>query len=237
MTTFHCQQFSLQQQHSAMKICTDSLLFGAMAKVKAADKVLDIGTGTGLLALMLAQMGCQQITAVEMDQPAYREASLNFSRSPWSPHLVAIHQDIQTYATGSTCRYDLIISNPPFFHQHAKSQNPERSMARHGETLSLAELFASVEKLLLPQGSFYILLPVHRVAEAIALARSKAFFLNREIAIRSFSHKPTKVSALSFSMEKSDHEAELLTVYDAPNSYSTASRAYLQPFLLRFAQV
>lgn len=237
MSTFHCQQFSLQQQHSAMKICTDSLLFGAMAKVKTGDKVLDIGTGTGLLALMLAQMGCKQVTAVEIDQPACREASLNFSRSPWSQQLAAIHQDIQTYAAITTCRYDLIISNPPFFHQHLRSGRLERRMARHGDTLSLADLFDAIEKLLLPHGSFYLLLPDHRVAEAVELAGNKDFFLNREIGIRSYSHKPAKVSALSFSRAKSEYEAETLTVYDATNTYSPASSAYLQPFLLRFADV
>ena len=126
MSIFRFQQFTVIQKQSAMKVCTDAVLFGAMAPVSCGDKVLDIGAGTGLLSLMMAQLGAAQVTAVELTEQAYEEAQLNFANSPWTDHLVAVHQDIQSFSTAEKQQYDLIICNPPFFENHSKTTNSLR---------------------------------------------------------------------------------------------------------------
>lgn len=217
-----------------MKVCTDSLLFGAMAPVKMGISVLDIGAGSGLLSLMTAQLGARQITAVEICREAYLEASGNFSNSQWSERLRAVHQDIQSYAFGSEKRFDLIVSNPPFFEQHLKAAGAKR-VARHTDSLPFAELTTSAEKLLAPDGVFYVLLPSHAITQFSWLAQAAGLFLTKQVNYRSFADKPAKVSTLIFSRIKADCDTQTMTVYASNGVYTAESTCYLRPFLLRFA--
>ncbi len=235
MSTFRFQQFSVLQQHSAMKICTDTVLFGAMAPVKHGVRVLDIGTGTGVLSLMSAQLGAANITAVELTQGAYQEARSNFSNSPWAERLEVIHQDIQSFALTADRKYDLIISNPPFFDNHLKSVNPLRNTARHTDQLPFADLIDIAADLLSPQGLFYLLIPAHAVTKFSALALTSGFYLLKQTDFQGYAHNQAKVSALTFSRTACVFTAQLLTIYDSRNVYSSESTAYLAEFLLRFA--
>lgn len=235
MSHFRCQQFSVRQQQSAMKVCTDGLLFGAMAPVKAGDTVLDIGTGTGVLSLCVAQLGAQQVTAVEVTQEAYQEAAINFSNSPWADRLTAVHQDIQSVALATTERYDLIISNPPFFQQHSKADDALRSLARHTDSLSYEELITAVDKCLAPHGLFYVLLPTHGIQQFTQHALAAGLFLNRQVSYRGYMHTPAKVAAVTFSRVPASCEVEMLTIYASKSVYTLESTVYLRPFLLRFA--
>lgn len=237
MSYFHCQQFSVRQQQSAMKICTDGLLFGAMAPIKPGDTVLDIGAGTGVLSLMAAQLGAERVTAVELTREAYEEAGFNFSNSPWSDRLTAVHRDIQSYAREDDSDYDVIISNPPFFVQHSKSVSPSRSIARHTDNLSFIELIAVVGKLLSPHGLFYVLLPANALVQFTELALAAGLYLNQQINYRGYEDSQSKVSALKFSRSKAQFDVLCLTIYQSKNVYTQESQAYLQDFLLRFAQV
>ncbi len=220
-----------------MKVCTDSLLFGAMAQIKTGDCVLDIGSGNGLLSLMLAQLGAAQITAVEIDRETSLEASGNFTDSHWANRLTAVHQAIQSYAHETDKRYSLIISNPPFFDRHFKTADPLKRMARHNDSLSYAELIAAAGKLLATGGLFYVLLPSHAVLAFCGLATEAGFFLNRQISYRGYENNPAKVAALSFSRANTACETGTITIYESQGQYSQASSAYLQAFLLRFADV
>jgi tRNA1Val (adenine37-N6)-methyltransferase len=218
-----------------MKICTDGLLFGAMAPVKYRASVLDIGTGTGLLALCAAQLGAAQVTAVEVTQEAYQEAALNFSNSLWAHRLTAVHQDIQAYAQATDRQYDIIISNPPFFEQHSKADDALRNIARHTDCLSYDDLIVAVDKCLSPDGLFYVLLPAH-VAQSFSDEAQKAgLFLNRQVSYRGFSHLQAKVTALTLSRLATKCEMDVLTIYQSKSVYTATSTLYLQPFLLRFA--
>ena len=236
MSTFHFQQFSVLQQHSGMKICTDAVLFGAMAPVKQGDHVLDIGTGTGVLALMAAQLGAAKITAVELTEEAFKEADINFNNSPWAKRLEAVHQDIQSFALADRQQYDLIISNPPFFENHLKTVDALRNTARHTDQLPFADLMDIAEQLLSLQGLFYLLIPAHAVARFSAQALAAGFYLIRQTDFRGFAHNEAKVSALTFSRTAAVCTARLLTIYESHNVYSQDSEAYLADFLLRFAK-
>ena len=237
MPIFHCQQFSVRQARSAMKVCTDSLLFGAMSPVKAGDLVLDIGTGTGLLSLMAAQFGAEQITAVELSAEAYQDAKENFQLSPWKHRLHVVQQDIQGYANSITAHFDVIICNPPFFAQQAKSQTAAKRLARHTDSLPFAALITAADQLLAPHGWFYVLLPSQAVQQFVVLAEAAGLYLNKQVAFRGFADKPAKVTALSFKRLAllANCPAEIITIYTKPGVYSAASQAYLAAFLLRFA--
>lgn len=234
MSTFHFQQFSILQQHSGMKICTDAVLFGAMTPVKQGDQVLDIGTGTGVLALMAAQLGAAKVTAVELTQEAFTEASINFNNSPWAQQLEAVHQDIQSFTIKQS--YNLIISNPPFFENHLKTIDNLRKTARHSDQLPFVDLITVAGQSLTPQGLFYLLIPLHAVARFSELAAAAGLYLIKQTDFRGFAHNNAKVSALTFSRTAAVLSASVLTIYQSNNVYSEESSAYLADFLLRFAQ-
>jgi len=236
MSLFHCQQFTVRQQHAAMKICTDSLLFGAMAPISPGDQVLDIGTGTGLLALMAAQLGGAAICAVEICPDAAQEAEDNFRQSQWHQRLNVMQQSIQQYALHCNLHYDVIISNPPFFAGHLPAPTPKRNLARHADALPYADLFAAAAKLLSDAGVFYTLLPLQAITEAVDLAQVNGLYLNRQTHFRGFADKPAKVAALSFSRGNRGCVTDGLTVYQSDGVYTLASKRYLQPFLLRFKE-
>ncbi|MFZ2311091.1 MAG: methyltransferase [Methylobacter sp.] len=236
MSTFRFQQFSVLQKQSGMKVCTDAVLFGAMAPVKSGDHVLDIGTGTGVLALMAAQLGAGQVTAVELTQQAYQEADFNFSNSPWAERLEVVHQDIQSFALTADRQYDLIISNPPFFENHSKTTDKLRNTARHTDQLPFSELISIAGQLLSRQGLFYLLIPAHAVAKFSAQALAAGFHLIKQTDFRGYAHNEAKVSALTFSRTAEVFTARLLTIYAYRGIYSQDSEAYLADFLLRFAK-
>ena len=218
-----------------MKICTDATLFGAMAPVKGGERVLDIGTGTGLLALMAAQLGAFHVTGVELTEEAFAEARCNFEHSPWHERLEAVQGPIQRYCADSQMRYDLIISNPPFFTNHSKTSDKLRRQARHTDLLPMGDLVDCVDKLLGEEGLFYLLLPYHAVAGVVEAARMCGLHLIGQTDLRGYRHTRIKVSALTFSRQMRHCSCRILTIYQSHRVYAKASEQYLSPFLLRFA--
>ena len=178
-----------------MKVCTDACLFGAWvarkvdswqitddSKELTIDSILDIGAGTGLLSLMLAQKSGAHIDAVEMDEHAAEQAAENFESSEWKQRLQVITADARMVHLGK--KYDLIISNPPFFENDLKSGNTQRNLALHSQELSLAELLSVTSKHIADTGKFAILLPYHRKSEFEKLAIEAGFYLEESATVK-----------------------------------------------------
>jgi tRNA1Val (adenine37-N6)-methyltransferase len=161
---FQFKQFTIQQDKCAMKVCTDACLFGAyMASelpLLPVNTILDIGAGTGLLSLMLAQKTKALIDAVEIDNAAFEQAKENIATSSWKEKINIYHADIFKFKTGKT--YDHIISNPPFFEDDLRSNDEQKNLAKHDSSLTLDKLIKTIDQLLDADGSFSILLPFHR---------------------------------------------------------------------------
>jgi tRNA1Val (adenine37-N6)-methyltransferase len=156
---FQFKQFTVHQDKSAMKVCTDACVLGAWADVSGASSILDIGTGTGLLALMVAQRNpAVCVDAIELDENAYRQAGENIAKSPFFGQIAVVHADVKNYQPAKT--YDCIITNPPFFQADLRSPDQGKNKAHHAETLSFGELLLCIDRLLTPKGSFHVLLPV-----------------------------------------------------------------------------
>lgn len=176
---FQFKQFTIHQDRCAMKVTTDACLFGAMvagAFQETELNVLDIGTGTGLLSLMFAQKNPGAvIDAIEMDIDATGQAKENVMASPWKDRINIIHSDAKTFPFSN--KYDLIISNPPFYENELPSPHSLKNKARHHEGLLLNELLLVIRKKLKPKGIFCLLLPFKRSEEI------KKMFSGNELAI------------------------------------------------------
>lgn len=218
-----------------MKVCTDATLFGAMAPIAGGEQVLDIGSGSGLLSLMAMQLGAGNVTAVEVTEEACRDATVNFSNSPWTDQMRLINESVQTYSTQSATRYDLIISNPPFFENHSKNASSLRQVARHTDLLPFDELIQVVSARLKTSGLCYLLIPVSAVARVIELAGQRGLTLIRRVDYAGFRGSPAKVAALTFRLNADRFVYRRLVIYNAPRSYTEESAQYLKSFLLRFA--
>lgn len=173
-----------------MKVCTDACLFGAWVAEKVSsdavtvDRALDIGTGTGLLSLMLAQQSNAMIDAIEIDEAAAKQAGENFAASPWKSRLRVYHSPVQAFSQPGNLPYDLILSNPPFFEHDLKSDDHKRNLALHSNELKLDELLLAVDRLLLPNGYLAILLPFHRNEAFKTMALKKGYYLHHAMAVK-----------------------------------------------------
>ena len=174
---FKFKQFTAHQDKCAMKVCTDACLFGAWIANRllfTANRGLDIGCGTGLLSLMLAQkLNDVNIDAVEIDEAAAQQANENFEASPWKDRLHIQNISIQQFVETVTYKYDVIISNPPFYESDLKSDDAKRNLALHSSELKLEELISIADKLLNDGGNFFILMPYYRTNEFERLIKGK----------------------------------------------------------------
>jgi tRNA1Val (adenine37-N6)-methyltransferase len=248
MSEFRLQQFSVKQAASAMKVCADSLLFGTLIPTSGRPvKALDIGAGTGLLSLMVAQRSDGsnlQIDAVELMPESAAEATENFLASPWSKRLTCHFSDVRSFANSHTQNYQLIFSNPPFFQQHSKTavtdrQSELRRTARHTDSLSYQELCDCASALLVDQGLFSVLIPSTGLADFLKHAGSVGFECQQLIEVCDSPEHAAKVVVINLRLNPErtvDDEPERISIirFQRPNEHSTEVKALLADFLLRY---
>ena len=200
---FDFKQFSIRQDLCGMKVGTDGVLLGAWAS--GGQNILDIGTGTGLIALMMAQRyPTAYITALDIESKACLQAQINTDLSPFSSRIEVIQDSIQHFSAAhqGLKSYNCIVSNPPFFVNSLKSKGNERTLARHTDSLSYSELFRSVSLLLSENGMFSTIIPAEYVEQFISEGYIFGLFLTRRCFIRTVESKPFKRCLLAFEKQK-----------------------------------
>lgn len=235
---FEFKQFRVEQDQCAMKVCTDACLFGAwtVSKLKEypieANNILDIGTGTGLLSLMLAQSTDAQIDAIEIESGAATQAAANFQLSTWNDRLHVIHADVQSFLDSKLC-YDFIISNPPFYEQDLKSPNSNRNLAHHSVALGLEAFAQSVNALLHPNGYFAVLLPYNRKAIFLTIAENQGFYLAESMDVQQTENHAFFRTMMLFNRKKQVPKSSSISI-KINQAYSPEFRSLLTPYYLPF---
>lgn len=258
---FQFKKFTVHQQHTSMKVCTDACLFGAwVAKqpsLETAQSIVDIGSGTGLLSLMLAQVtetSMASITAIEIEVQAAEEANSNFNISKWSDRLKLVNDSIQNFAASinmdhlvsnelnnnnrSKQLFDIVISNPPFYEGDLKSPDPNKNKAAHSTELPWNILLENVANLLSNNGSFFVLVPTLRAYTMQKLAEAHQLQLVEEVLVyNDAKHLPFR-SFLHFTKAKPTSEKDIsvlrnkMVIKNAENTYSTAFTELLKDYYL-----
>ena len=229
---FRFKQFEIHQDRTAMKIGTDGVLLGAWAEASHPRRILDVGTGTGVIALMSAQRFPQAlIEAVEIEAEAAEQARYNFQISPWKERLHLIHTDFKDFQ--SSHRYDLIVSNPPYFDEDYLSADAKRNLARHTRSLSLWDLIEKAEKYLSPQGSIVLILPVQKESELRDILHQQALYINRLTYVKGTYKSPVKRILLQISSVKTNFEPQELVIEEARHRYTAEYIALTKDFYLK----
>ena len=230
---FQFKQFLVNQDQCAMKVGTDSVLLGCLVTINNAVNCLDIGTGTGILSLMLAQRNNElQIDAIEIDEQAFLQANNNFSSSKFSHQIQAHCCALQSFAPNN--KYDLIISNPPYFvgKNNFSIANIQRAKARHDNDLSFEDLINSVIKLLSETGKFILILPIAEAITFKELAIQKGLFLNKEIFIKPKPSKEHNRMIMEFSLLQKEKITAEFVIYNDDNSPSEMYKKIISDWFL-----
>lgn len=235
-TYFKFKQFAIDQKQSAMKVGTDGVLLGAWANIGGSARALDIGTGTGVVALMLAQRSSDvMVDAVEIDEKSAVQAQKNFAKSPWANRLVAHCGSFQSFAqTQGAGSYNLIVSNPPYFIQSMKSPDALRTMTRHTDTLPFDELLAGIKSLLSPNGGFCGIFPYTEGNIFIAKATNYGLYCTRKLNVMSKPNHSTLRVLVQLEFEKKPVEEEMLTIHTADGDFTESYKALTKDFYLAF---
>jgi len=232
---FIFKEFIINQDQCAMKIGTDGVLLGAWTTVKhLPNSILDIGTGTGIIALQLAQRSdAETIDALEIDDNAYEQAVENFENSNWGDRLFCYHASLQEFTEDIEDTYDLIVSNPPFYNDEFETENTSRNKARFTSSLSFEELLISVSKLLSKEGDFSTIIPFKEEENFIDLASKVNLFPTRICRVKGHTSSEIKRSLLAFSFRNSEIDITELIIEIERHVYTQAYKDLVGDFYLK----
>ena len=239
---FRFKQFTILQDRCAMKVGTDGTLLGAWVDLSGAEKILDIGTGTGLIALMLAQRSPQglgilspvNIDAVEIDLNSSIQARENVERSPWSNRVKVENYSIQKYTDICQKRYDLIVSNPPFFENASKAAKRARTVARHTDFLSQVDLLQAAVKLLSKTGKLAVIYPVEQAQNFQKMAEDFGLFCQRKLDVKPMPEIPTKRILMELSKNKLPLQENTLIIAAKQYIYTPEFITLIKDFYLKY---
>ena len=232
---FFFKKFGMFHHRSTMRVGTDAVLFAQWVDVASYDNALDIGTGSGIIPLILAQKGVGSVDAVELDSDSYEEANLNFNISVYSDRLSVVQNDVRDYAANNEKKYDLIVSNPPFYASDVKPIKEKKVMARHVSTLSFKDLLVAAKKMMKEDARFALVLPFYESRLFIKEAESLGFYLQKEFLISPIEGKePNRVNMQFVLNEVESVETVLFTIRNKDYSYTDEYKEFLKDFYLDF---
>ena len=230
---FQFKQFTVSHARSTMKVGTDTVLLGAWVKVDQAQSVLDIGTGNGTIALMLAQRCLENSTidAVEIETADVIQADENFQNSPWNGRIQLHHTSIQNFFPQK--KYDLIVSNPPYFNNSQRPPDVKRHQARHTISLSYDDLIGAAIRLLKDDGKFNVVLPFTEGLHFLDLAKQYGLFCSRQYSFRTRSEKSIERWLLEFSKNQQAAERGEILLYNTGEEWSKSIQRSPLIFIFR----
>ena len=233
MSSFRFKQFTIQHDKSSMKVGTDAVLLGAWAEAENVSRVLDIGSGSGIISLMMAQRTDAQIVGVDIDFPSVEEARQNAESSAWKNRIHFHCTSIQQFCTKENRNlFDLIVSNPPFFVNSLKSPVENRNRSRHTDTLTFSDLINAVLHCLAENGSFAVILPYIYGKQMDNLCRKNDLFCYRKLQICPKEGKNINRLLLQFKRKKEPIWQTNLTIRDITNCYTDDYKELTKNFYL-----
>ena len=228
---FHFRQFSVEDKQSTLRVGTDVMLLGSWATPQNALRILDIGTGCGVLALMLAQKSDGMIDSIDIDLPSVVEAQGNYTRSPWGDRLSAMHEALYDFTDRVKPGYDFVITNPPYFADSLKSPTDRKNIARHDHSLTHEELIRCARQLLSPDGLFALILPAGAADAFIALCNSGGLVLQRRMKVSQKPGSPPIRTLMEFGNQALNCTDESsMTVRTMSGGFSDAYLALTGPY-------
>jgi tRNA1Val (adenine37-N6)-methyltransferase len=233
---FRFKQFTVRQEMAAFGVSTDSVLLGAWARLESTGTILDIGTGTGLLALMAAQKSGARIVAIEPDRNSFIQAGINFAASPWHERMTLIHTSVQDFRPDTKQLFNAIITNPPYFVDSLPNPDEDRARARHAISLSHAGLATSVARLLAPEGSLHLVLPVNEAGKFTEVAAIHGLHCARRLIVRPTPSKPPARVLMTLTRQAVSvcEESELVIEKGGRHIYSDEYVSLTKDFYLKF---
>ena len=219
-----------------MRVSTDAVLLGAWVIPNGSKSILDIGTGTGIIALMLAQRSEAQITAIDIDKESTEQAVENVEDSIYREKVRVVHTSFQDLASSSSDKFSLIVTNPPYFIDSLKSSSDTRSTARHTDTLSFADLISGVTRLLDEKGKFCLILPTKEAGLFREMAQAKGLYLSKLLRIRTRMERDSeKRHLMQFEFKESEFsESTLVIEADAHRNYTQEYKEFTKEYYLNF---
>lgn len=230
---FRFKQFAVAHDKSSMKVGTDSVLLGAWANTEGVRNALDVGCGCGIIALMIAQRSKALITAIDIDMQSVKQAQENFDNSPWKDRLQAEPADFREYSIAKV-KFDLIISNPPFFTSGIKPDRYNRKLARHADALPLEILLQNASKLLSDDGRINLIIPFDKTTECIRYAATQCLYVSRICNTGASPGRKFSRSLLEFRPKSGEISETVLTIKDINNEFTDSYKVLTTDFYLSF---
>lgn len=232
---FFFKKFGMFHHRSTMRVGTDAVLFARWVGVSCSDRVLDVGTGSGIIPLILAQREAGRVDAIELDFDSCEEARQNFEISVWSDKLAVFNEDVRFFADNAKEKYDLIVSNPPFYSSDVKPIREKKVMARHVSTLSYQDLLVSARKMLKEDGRLAVVLPYYESRLFIKDAEKQGFYLQKEFLISPIEGKEPNRVNLQFGLNNQQCDDRVLfTIRNKDYLYTEEYKEFLKDFYLDF---
>lgn len=235
-SAFAFKQFNVKQDKCAMKVGTDAVLLGSWIQPNVSTHILDIGTGTGVIALMLAQKTNASIVGIDIDVSATQQAQENVDESKFKNSITLFNTSFQDYVKTTSLKFQLIVSNPPFFEQSLKSSDEKRSNARHADVLPFDELLEGVIKVLDESGKFCLILPTLEADKFRNMAQKKGLYLSKLLRVKSRVDKDTdKRHLMQFEFKPTEFSEETIAIEeDERHSYTEAYKELTKAYYLNF---
>jgi tRNA1Val (adenine37-N6)-methyltransferase len=231
---FSFKQFTVNQEKAAFKVGTDAVLLGAFASAEGTDKILDIGTGTGVIAFMLAQRCNAQLVAIEPDYESFAEATENASNCKWKERIIVVNSDLQSYFPDNIL-FDLIVTNPPYFTDSLKGPDQRKNASRHNDSLSSGDILKGASRLLAENGRLQLILPYAEGNIFIAEAVEYGFYCNHILKIRPLPTSEIRRLILTFSRKQLKPSEKFLTIeHGARHEFTDDYKNLTKDFYLKF---